>query len=570
MFCGSCGAKNEQAETQLPPESVIQEPELPKPTQIKQAAPPQSAQAKKAAPVKKKKTALTAIVAAAVVVIGVAVYFLFIHGDGGGLGARAIPDEERIKSDIETNGHSPIAGIRTVDDVDIISYETDTDVGIHSAYVRVYSNDSEIAFSEVMTVSYGRNEEREWVLSSVVPDNSMPVLMSPLIGAREELAREAILGAVLIIDEDEWIVNENSLETFSIASQETNLEQNRDIITANVELRDTVLSAEGQMQVEFRFNNGVWEYSEYRVSTPFTTEVMPHAVLELTDDELLAVISRNDVLFSASTATEFDRLLDQATADIAGALLGMPFLSLLGGSHDPTAQSISFDPDEVSDFSVLYSTVSDKGTTQTFYSYFVLHKELATIGVNARVTYRYDAVSGWVVEDTAFVSRIVAVANLAGTRWIGTAADLRHQQRSKQFILDITEFNEDGTMRAVFNYPGEQRSGTLTGFFDTNRLSATFIFDEWIQIPLNPFGRPYRVPDVGERIHRINLDGYLFLDELVLRSPFNIGSGDSFGFSVTFDSRFDVSELDEAHDDNYAEEIDTDDAHDEDDENGEE
>jgi hypothetical protein len=459
-------------------------------------------------------------------------------GDGGGSdgasGPREIPNEERIRSDIATNAISPITNNRVIDSIEIINEETDTDSGQHYANVRVFSNDSEITYIENMRVAYIRNEDREWVLSSISPDNSTPVLMSPLVGAKAELAREAIMGAVLIIDEDEWIINEDRLDVFSIANQNTNLEQNRDIIVVDVELKDTVLSAVGQMQVEFRFNDGKWESSDYRVSTEFETSVQAHAVLNLSDDDLLAVISRNNVVFSASTATEYDRMLDKATTDLAGALLGMPFLSLLGGSNDPTEQSFSFTPADVTDFEVLYTTVSDRGTVQTFYSTFRLNKEFAIIDVNAQTVYRFDDVNGWLADDTAFVSRIEAVANLTGTRWTGIVADARTSHRSKQFILDITEFNEDGTMKAVFNLPGEQRSGTLTGFFDTNRLSVTFNFDEWIQ-----------TPRVFARVYELRLDGYLFVEDLVLRSPRTIGSGDSFGFSVTLDSWFDVTSLDD-------------------------
>jgi hypothetical protein len=231
-------------------------------------------------------------------------------------------------------------------------------------------------------------------------------------------------------------------------------------------------------------------------------------MLNLIDDDLLAVISRNNVVFSASTATE---------------------------------QSFSFTPADVTDFEVLHATASERGTVQTIYSTFKLNKELAIIDVNAQTVYRFDDANGWLTDDTAFVSRIEAVANLTGTRWTGIVADARTSHRSKQFILEITEFNEDGTMKAVFNLPGEQRSGTLTGFFDTNRLSITFNFDEWIQSPLNRSGRPYQIGGPGERMYRLYLDGYLFIEDLVLRSLRTIGSGDSFGFSVTFDSRFDVA-----------------------------
>ena len=269
------------------------------------------------------------------------------------------------------------------------------------------------------------------------------------------------------------------------------------------------------------------------------TSVLPHEALDVSDNDLIAVLSRSDIPFSASTLTEYDKLVNQATVDIAGALLGIPFLSLLAGT-DPTEQTFSFTPEDVTDFVVLYSTVEENGTVQTFYSYFVLHKELATIGINAKVTYRFDSVNGWVVEDTAFISKIESVANLAGTRWFGTATETPLSQIVPQFILYITEFNEDGTMKATFDFPSEPHSGTLTGFYDSNRLSFSFSFDEWIDLPYWG-GKPVRIGSGFERGYQINLDGYLFIEDAILRSQDRVGTTSKNGFNVTFGSWFDVS-----------------------------
>ncbi|MDR2600559.1 MAG: hypothetical protein LBC73_09835 [Oscillospiraceae bacterium] len=364
----------------------------------------------------------------------------------------------------------------------------------------------------------------------------------PIIGADDSLVKVAIMGTTLIINEEEWIISEDNLESFSIESREMNSEQNREVVIANVKLRDTVLYADGQMQVEFRLNNGIWEYSEHRVSTPFETSVQTHAVLDVTEDDLITVLSRSQIPFSASTASDFDKLLDQTTLDIAGALLGIPFFSALAG-NDKTAQTFSIVPDEVSDFIVLNTTATEKGTVKTLYSYFKLNKELATIGVNARVTYRYDTVNGWIVDDTAFASKVETIADLAGTKWVGTArTHILAASSERQFILEITELNDDGTMRATFYFPSEDYSGKFTGFLDVNRLNFTFSFDEWIQFPIWN-NRRLITDSFMEPGFRINLDGYLFVENLVLRSPDNIGTINFNGFNITFDSRFDVSEL---------------------------
>jgi hypothetical protein len=217
----------------------------------------------------------------------------------------------------------------------------------------------------------------------------------------------------------------------------------------------------------------------------------------------------------------------------------MPFLSLLGGGNDPTAQAFSFTPADATGFQVLYTTVSDRGTIQTIYSTFTLHKEFAVIGVNAQTTYRFDAVNGWLADDTGFVSRIESITNLAGTRWVGEVQEGGYSQRYQQFILSIIEFNDDGTLRATFDIPSWLTSGVFTGFFDTNRLSVSFTFDEWTQPPLRQNTPPF-IASILVR-DKINLTGFLFVEDMLMRSETRVGGAHYHAFSVKFDSWFDVT-----------------------------
>ena len=422
---------------------------------------------------------------------------------GGGTGARAVPNAERIQSDIATNAISPIPNNRKVDSIEIINEDTDTDTGQHSATVRVFSNDSEVAYTENMRVVYIRNEDREWVLSAITPDSSVPVLMSPLVGANVSLVREAIIGANLIIDDEEWVVDENNLESVTIASQDTNLEQNRDTVTVNVELKDVVLSADGQMQVEFRFNNGVWEHSEYRVSTVFETSILPHAVLDVTDNELLTILVRHNVTYSPNSAkTAQDIMMEKAALDLVGALTGMPFLSALLGGGDSGVQTMSISDDEISDFAFIDSVSSEKGTIKTFFSSFLLSKELVDFEVFSQVIYYFDPVNGWGLQDVGFTS-IVNEVKLDDTNWVGTyqiqgiGSSTQINPRLTMTVTDITRLSDiDGSIEVIINLYPTIPSGTGTtrvdagdwrqtakGFINFVELTFELNFDEWIVAP---------------------------------------------------------------------------------------
>jgi hypothetical protein len=433
----------------------------------------------------KRKTILT--------IVSLALILIFIaacdDSNGGGTSARAVPNTERIQSDIATNAISPIPSNRTVDSIEIINEETDTDTGQHSATVRVFSNDSEVAYTENMRVVYIRNEDREWVLSAITSDSSAPVLMSPLVGANVSLVREAILGANLIIDGENWVVDDSNLESVTIASQETNLEQNRDTMTVNVELKDVVLSADGQMLVEFRFNNGIWELSEYRVGTMFETSMLPNAALNVTDDDLMAIIVRHEVSYDPTTAIRAQEIMiEQATLDLVGAMTGMPFLSaLLGGGSSEQVMSVS--SDEISDFIFVDSVAREKGTEISFFSSFTLKKELVDFNVFSQVIYYFDPVNGWGLQDVGFTSVISAI-HLENTMWVS-----RTGERFTMIITEITPLTDiDVAVDVVVNLtflqgfdqipPGDWRY-SARGFLNLSELIIGVNFVEWIgQVPM--------------------------------------------------------------------------------------
>ena len=418
--------------------------------------------------------------------------------------ADAIPNASRIQDDLGAHAASPIPASQTIDRIEIIDSSTDDDTGIHEALARVFSHDHEVAYIKFMQVRYQRNADDAWILASVSEDHSNPWITSPLAGANDSLVRESLIGVTLVIDDEDWQIDDNTFGSLTIESRDTDLENNTDVVIASVELSSDVLAAEGQMRIEFAFNDG-WQVRDYRVYTPFTTSVHPHAQLQVSDSQLIANIEANNILFSSAVArTETDILVDAAVADIAGILLGMPFLSALAHAPDPTAQVISISADEISGFRVLHSTVSDKGRAQTFYTYFLLEKELVTFLVNARVTYEFDPVNGWLAQDVSFVTAVQNV-DIEGARWIGRhARPFGHEWW--QLIVEITAVENDGVIRAnVYSFTPDY-SHTAIGVFDPRNLTIHLRFDNWIVEPAR-----FRI------ISDINLYGFLSVDDSSIR-----------------------------------------------------
>jgi len=155
-------------------------------------------------------------------------------------------------------------------------------------------------------------------------------------GANLELIKSTITRTLLIIDEDEWKIDENSIEAITIVSQETTKE--KDVVIIDVELKDVVLSATGQMQVEFKYNEAKegWDASAHRVSTPFTTSFLPHAALNFSNDALISEMVKYSIVYNEIAARTAEQImLDNIAAGIVGSIIGMPFLPVFSGDQTP-------------------------------------------------------------------------------------------------------------------------------------------------------------------------------------------------------------------------------------------
>jgi hypothetical protein len=396
-----------------------------------------------------------------------AVLILTLTACGGDTGSspRALPNEERIQNDLAVNSRGTIPAGQSIDSLEIVDSETDNDAGVHDVICKIFSNDGEVAYIKYLLVMYQRNADREWVLASVNTTRSNLWSTSPLAGVRDALVMETIMGAVIRIDDDDWVIDGDSMANVSITSRDTDLERYSDVVVASVKLQSDVLTAEGQMQVEFNYSDG-WQPSDFRVHSPFTTSALPHTEFEMTDGELIDTVVRRY----------------NAAATIEGF--------------------IDITDDDVSNFSLSQITASDKGATQTLTCTFDLDRKVAVHDVTATMVYQYDKVNGWQLQDFSSASTVKSV-HMEGTRWVGRGWS--HVARSfRSMTIDITEVGEDGSMRATITFPHESFSCTATGFIDKNDLTFSLQFETWIQSPTRNEERILR-PNFYGRLNTGNL-----------------------------------------------------------------
>jgi len=374
----------------------------------------------------------------------------------GGSGLRAIPNANRIQEDLAESGLSIIPTSQTIDNIEIIDYETDRDAGIHIVSVVVHSHDEEASYIKYGILSYRRNADREWILSAIDPDRQNLWSMSPLVGTQEAVIEASLHGLRVTIDGDEWQLDGDSIENVTVNSQNTQLENRRDTVVATVILGSDVLTAQGQVELTFVFDGG-WFRDSYRSYTPFVSEYRPHAVLDLSTDNLLDEIIRET-------------------------------MTLGSGQY---AQTISLSREEISNLSIEGYISSNKGTSRVYDYSFTLTKGIVVIQVEAQATYRFDNMSGWLLDRTT-LSPTVTRVNFEGTRWVGTYREFMGSSRHS-FVMEITGMASDGTMRVEAHGTSPTRTQVLAGAIDLTRMTVTFRFEEWI---VNPGG--FRtIPEIG-------------------------------------------------------------------------
>ena len=369
---------------------------------------------------------------------------------------RLPPNEERVNIDVAESLSTIIPENRNIDQIEITETETDLEAGVHEVIVKVNSNDGKDAYLSYYRLVYLRNEEKLWDLLSFKDARDDEWTKKPIIGVDESQFKPDLMGTHLKIRSEDWVVDEQSLDSFTIVSRDTELEQGKDTVVIDVVLSSGLLVAEGQLTLEYLYQDR-WISPWTTVSVPFTVEINPDTMLEMTDDKAL------DVLVELR---QFDF------------------------SSGNTLQSIQLNREQISNVNLVNTKTEDKGTLNTYEHTFTLEKELVTFEIKLNTTYRYDATNGWLLENTQLTSKVTKV-KLDGTTWGGIYTH-RYNFRlggnhSKQrvFTLTMTEFPTIGGLRATLTELSTPvYSQTLFGrAVDLETLTFDLAFEEWVDAP---------------------------------------------------------------------------------------
>jgi hypothetical protein len=304
-------------------------------------------------------------------------------------------------------------------------------------------------------------------------------------GASLDLIKASIMGTLLIIDSEEWLIDNNSLENISVISRETT--QDKDAVIVEIELKDIVLSANGQMLVEFRKNDDNWILSDYRVSTPFKASVLSHAELNWSDNDFIAEITKHTIVYNEIAARTAEQIkMEQLMVGIVGSIVGMPFLSSLADEQEATdaiLETFGMSANEISNFNILYTEMTERGTISAQYGSFILSKGVIDYEVFSEMIFHYDRVNGWLLQDVGFTTVIKAI-NLENTRWSGTYDGYSSGNfNPNRLVIEFNEVSADGAIKATVTASPPEFKQILVGTVDTSSMIVNLIFNEWISEP---------------------------------------------------------------------------------------
>jgi len=462
------------------------------------------------------------------------VLFILLISACGGI---KIQSEADVKADFRGAIATMIGHGETIDAIDLQNRETNKEDNIDVFWFRVESKDSDVAYIryyQAIFRYYNTEDLKGWILDDVYPDKNELWSIAPVAGAKNDLINYSVMGLEIIIDDDEWFINEQTVGNIEIINRDTQLNLKKDTVIVSVEILSDVLIAKGEIKLDFIFNNG-WFINDVRVTTFFTTSRIEGTGLNISDDELASIFSKDKMVFGKYEITETDKLTKDIISTVGsmydktiGNLLAQIFIADLGNDFE---QTFDISPIEISNIIVNEIISTDKGRREIHKFTFMLDKYPIVFEVNGATVFAYDKMSGWIANETVLIPKVKSFDyDFMIGRWIGQVNEfnspISHANNTKlQFIMDISEINSDGTMTVLIDYPSEVYSCKATGYIDIHNLTITITHQEWFNLP-----RPRHRPDqIINRMYEPNLYGML---EIESKSLVNIFRNDYRWFHV--------------------------------------
>lgn len=329
--------------------------------------------------------------------------FILIMVGLAGCGKK-VADEEQIQVDLEAYKKDGILSENEkIIEITIDKRQTEKDEKLDSVWCTVQTEDERCAYEKNFTLMYTLYDEGGWILDDVSVNGRSEWVITPLTGINNDEISASLNNVNLTVDNEIWYVSEDNIKSISVDNHKTDLEAETDQVTVSLTVDDLVEEAEGQLVIDYIFENGNWIMDSLSGNENFTSVSKQTVALNVEEESLLNAV--NDLSFEYGS------------------------------------QEITVDKNKVSDFVIESQEASSKGTLQQFFCSCTLTEPHAAFTLKAEITYRYSG--EWEIQTVTVTAECIS-AELKGS-WTG------NNVYGRACELNITEMDADGNISGTYS-----------------------------------------------------------------------------------------------------------------------
>lgn len=414
---------------------------------------------------KKNKKLLASIVIGLVAVI---VVFSFIYNLSSGI------SKKEIKSDLTSYLSLDIDS--KITDVEIERENKNDKTGQYTLWCNITIENEKIKKEQSYVLYYTSSNGKEWYLDYAEASNYDSWNVSPLVGVTEEEIKNCLIEQPIDVEGNEILLTESNLQDLEIVSQETDLDAKTDSVEISYNIKNEVMTSAVSQNLQFKFQNETWKLSSGDIVSS-ESDYKEGAEFNKSDEEILNDIYSTPIQLTGEYGT----------------------------------QQISLDSSTVTGLSIQSSEFDIATNLQNVKCSFNVTKKVATLNVEATLSYKYNSASGWKI------SSINYTTNIENISLVGTWQGYYNGSSKPSGTITIDSHDANNMLSGTFAFgPSstspdyESGSYSILGGIDKEDLTIRLKGNQWINKP--------------DYYRMIDFDGMLWIDEQ------KIADGDDFEF----------------------------------------
>ena len=351
--------------------------------------------------------------------------------------------KETVRQDIEPIVSEILSSDQTIDDIEILEYKSDEKKDT-SISIKVMSSDDVAEYTDYFMATYLYSADKEYVFDTAFQVDKDKSTITPIKGVNQDIITSSLKDTSIGVNEETWYLND--VTDVTIESQDTNLKEKTDTVTISLTVNDKVQQAKGKLKLEYEFTNK-WELNTVSQDGEFTVSNKPECALEITDEDLLAELLKNEATICADTSN---------------------------------SQTLTMTEAEISDFEVYKESVESRGSIRRYFCKATLTKPNAKISLDTQIMYDYEG--SWLLQPFVITAKVESV-DIEG-KWNGTYTGTPYSGKAS---LDIEEVTEDGKVKGVYSYTpdtitknSQAGSYKVSGTIDMTSLTMKLEAGDWV------------------------------------------------------------------------------------------